>query len=365
MRLFDPGFRTTPLGYIFWLFFASRAVIYSVGYFAYHTFPVNYLPNLSTQLDSYNQGVWYGILARWDTNWFLYIADRGYTGILWAFFPLYPLSLRVLKLAPLNPYLLLTLFSNLLFLGILYLLYRIAFDESGKEDLARGVVAGACFFPFSFYFSAPYTESLSLFLLLCSYYLAKRGWWLGAFMSAMLAAATRVTGGLIVFLLGVEFLRQYKAKKVYGFRAVGFLLIPMGVVVYLLFLQVRAGDPLAFLQAQQAWMRKPSVTNLWLFNNPGSVLDKLSTVFYLGLVVGLFALRRWDYALYSLCFLAIPLSTGTFLSMPRLGMNAFPIFIALGRAVSNARNFKPVLLSVSAAFLAFYTAMFACWYWVA
>ncbi|HEX3015765.1 MAG TPA: hypothetical protein VHQ46_05230 [Desulfobacteria bacterium] len=355
----------TPWSLIISIFLVSRLIIYWLGYLAYHTLPVNQVPNLATEISNYKAGMWYGILARWDTNWYLYIADHGYTGILWAFFPLYPLSVKVLGKLPLDRYLSLTLFSNFLLLGILWCLYQIASAEGEEPDTLRNILIFAGFFPLSFYFSAPYTEGLAVFLTVFSYYLAKKGAWLAAFLAAMLVGATRVTGCLSAIVLLGEFYHQYRQGKVDAVKAVGFLLVPLGALAFILFLQDKTGDPLAFLHAQKAWLRIPLWEHLTLINIPGSAVEKWFTVIYLILVAWLIWLRRWAYAAYTLLLVAIPLSTGTFMSIPRLGMNAFPVFFAGATLVTRFKFLQLPVMLISAAFLAYFTILFTLWHWVA
>src|SRR5918995_7068834 len=78
-------------------------------------------------------------LARWDSVWYLRIADSGYgdSAPRAAFFPLYPLLVRVLAtpLGASEPALLLAAYALSLtaFLGALFLLHRLAELELGRR----------------------------------------------------------------------------------------------------------------------------------------------------------------------------------------------------------------------------------------
>jgi hypothetical protein len=104
--------------------------------------------------------------TRWDTFWYLNIARRGYQ---WktaavtsptAFFPLYPLLIRIGVLLSHRSYIVVALvLSNLSFLAALVYLWRLAAWELGQR-----VAAGPCSTLPSFrppYFSLPATRNRS------------------------------------------------------------------------------------------------------------------------------------------------------------------------------------------------------------
>src|SRR5512132_3848928 len=108
-------------------------------------------------------------LARWDSVWYLTIADSGYGGSTAraAFFPLYPLLVRGVGtvLGGSHGALLVAayLVSLAAFLGALTLLYRLTELELGCR-LAQPTLLLLAVFPAAVYFGAPYSESLFLLL---------------------------------------------------------------------------------------------------------------------------------------------------------------------------------------------------------
>src|ERR687894_1125891 len=148
-------------------------------------------------------------LARWDSVWYLRIADSGYgdSPPRAAFFPLYPLLVRAVAtpLGGSEGALLAAAFlvSLAAFVGALVLLHRLAELELGRR-LARPVLLLLALFPAAVFFGAPYAESLFLLLAVGAFYAARTGHWAWAGACAGLASATRSAG--LVLLVPLAFL---------------------------------------------------------------------------------------------------------------------------------------------------------------
>src|SRR6185503_12430190 len=147
-------------------------------------------------------------LARWDSVWYLRIADSGYgdSAPRAAFFPLYPLLVRGVAtvLGGSHGALLVAayLVSLAAFLGALTLLYRLTELELGRR-LARPTLLLLAVFPAAVFFGAPYSESLFLLLAVGAFYAARTGRWAWAGACAGLASATRSAGLLLIIPLAM------------------------------------------------------------------------------------------------------------------------------------------------------------------
>ena len=141
-------------------------------------------------------------LTTWDGDWFVGIARNGYhveafgdTGYHdYAFFPLYPMLVRVLALP--WPHLvgpLAVVLNAVLFAIALVLLVRLARRHLGE---ARAIRAAAllALFPFSYVYTMAYSETLTLALIVASFLAVERGYAGRAGVFFGLASLTRAQG---------------------------------------------------------------------------------------------------------------------------------------------------------------------------
>jgi len=142
-------------------------------------------------------------LRRWDAHWYLDVAARGYElrGALAsvqsnvAFFPLYPWAVgAVHALLPSawrgegSLFLCAVALSNVAALLGLWLLWRVAREVTGEDDVASRTVLYAILFPTGFILSAPYPEALFLLLSVGALLAAVRGRFLLAGLLGLLLA---------------------------------------------------------------------------------------------------------------------------------------------------------------------------------
>ena len=143
--------------------------------------------------------------ARWDSVWYLTIAEQGYHGAAetLAFWPLYPALLAALG-AVLGGHDLTAgvLISMASLLGSLVLLERLGLRLVG-EPSARRAVLYLALFPTAFFLGAVYSESLYLLLALGAFLLAERGRFLPAGVVCGLAILTRVAGVALLPALAI------------------------------------------------------------------------------------------------------------------------------------------------------------------
>lgn len=118
-----------------------------------------------------------GGLNRWDGQYFLHIAEHGYTyENTLAFFPLFPFILKIVSSALSSTdvitfisyrelsLVLAVLFNMICFTGAAKALYRLSKLVLGSKKKAEIAVLLFCFNPASIFFTAPYTESLFAWL---------------------------------------------------------------------------------------------------------------------------------------------------------------------------------------------------------
>ena len=82
--------------------------------------------------------------------------------------------------------------------------------------------------------------------------------------------------------------------------------------------------------------------------------------------LGLAALKiRWSYILFAGIAILLPTLTGTFSSMPRYILVAFPLYIGLALVTKSRPELRWTILSISGLLLVMNTLLFSQGYWVA
>jgi hypothetical protein len=296
--------------------------------------------------------------AQADVNHYMGISQEGYgrepfdvnsrRSQTFAFFPLLPMLLWVLRQVTNDSMLWGAALCNLFFFLALVLLYRLTMAFGYSDTIARRTIFYVAAFPVSYFFSAPFTESLFVFLTVASFYAAKRErWWLAGTIG-MFASSARLTGVLLLPALLVLSWQMYRSVQIR--KTLGLFLIPVGLFAYMFYSWRLSGDALAFLHASAAWGRKPSAFILgplfsylvhpyeivagWHFN----LLNACCALLCFFAIYVLVRRREWALSLYTFMSVLVPLSTGVLQSLERYTMGFFPVFIALAVAVKSERQ---------------------------
>lgn len=185
---------------------------------------------------------------RWDAPHYLYLAKHWYTNQgdeanFIVFFPLYPLLLKGVLFFGANPVLTAILTSSTLFVIGGYFFYRLV-ELDYSETVARLATGALAIFPTSYFFNAPYTESLFFFLFSTSFYAARKERWGLAGLLAGLGSFTRAFGVLLLPAL----LLEWFLDKNRSWKSLPLLLLPSlaGIGFYLWINQQLYADPFAF-----------------------------------------------------------------------------------------------------------------------
>jgi Mannosyltransferase (PIG-V) len=330
---------------------------------------------------------WQHAFAAWerfDALWFLRIADGGYRledGSA-AFFPLYPLAIRAVSLvlggAPLAAA---TLVSNAAFLAALYVTYVLTTTEL-SERIARTTVLLMCLFPASHFFLMPYSESLFLLLAVTTFWAARRERWTIGGSAGALAALTRSLGMVLAPALVVEALHQRaeRGARVWPAAAAATATV-LGLVAYLAYWAVRAGDWFAPITRQADWERTPSFPLLTLWNGTVDAfryLDEPNGGYWLidwlivipMLVASVYAAMRLrpSYGVYLWGGLLLPLTFAfdgrPLMSMPRFLLPLFPAFWGVALGLERLRVPASVAVAAGAAGLGVLALLTVNWYYI-
>ena len=311
------------------------------------------------------------VWARWDSDWFLRIAEHGYS---WpsstpAFFPLYPGTVAALGRVVGGHYVLAGVIVSLLAgIASAVLLARLTREHLDEAGALRAVLYLAVV-PTSLFLGAVYSESLFLALALAAFVLAERGRLGWAGIVAGLAMLTRAQGlALLPALVLFAWPRGTRARA-------ESVLVPLGVFAsFPLLLWGEIGHPFAFLDAQETVWRR----HLSAFGPLGGLgqavgdLDVVEVAFAVAmLALAAVAWRRLGatYGVYAFGALLLPMSfpsphLGGLYSFPRLAIVAFPCFMALA-ALTSSRRATIAATAVLTAGLAVFVVRWALWEWVA
>ncbi len=345
-------------------------------------------------------------LARWDAVWYLRIADQGYgpaPGLKAAFFPLYPLLVRMLGAlgggTPGANLVVAYLLSVAAFCGGLCFVYALVRRSSGSA-VAKATVLLMAVFPGSLWFGVPYAESLFLLLSAAALWCAAYGsLWLAGGLAAA-AAATRSLGVLLIVPLALYWWRRRRAGEVSRATLLALFLCPLGLAAFALGLWAGGAEPLAFAQIQSAWARETTGPVLGAWRGLAAAwlgLRQLAAgarepVFFgvaagdpyriaaMNLMLcGFLLLSLWavllsrrrvplPLAAWSLAGLAFAISAPAkpqpLMSMPRLVAVLFPLAWAVA-AWAEERRAVPLVAACGAIGLGAFAALYAGWSWLA
>lgn len=330
---------------------------------------------------------WHNLFTAWerfDALWFLRIADAGYRpddGSA-AFFPLYPLAIRGVSFAlGGHPFAASLLVSNAAFLAALVVTYLLTAAELG-ERAARTTVVLLAFFPTSYFFLMPYSESLFLLLTVTALWGARRGRWAVAGIAGILAALTRSVGLVIAPALAVEALHRRAERRGPAWPGlVAATASALGTLAYLGWWQLRTGDWLSPVTRQENWERGfswPWIT-LWegtraAFRYVGAtnggywIVDWVIVLPVLALSAYAIARYRPSYGVYVLGAaigpLAFVFADRPLMSMPRFVLVLVPAFWAAAEIAERLRVPRWALASVGSAGVGVLSVLTVNWYYI-
>jgi hypothetical protein len=317
------------------------------------------------------------VWGRWDAVHYIDIATKGYQGLDMAFFPLYPLLIRIVAAFAGSHVIAGLLISNASFFFGLLFLYKLLEHEYDRS-VARRAIFYVSIFPSAVFFSAVYTESLFFMLTVASfYYMRSHRWWLAGAIG-FFAALTRVEGVLLAVPFAMEWYAQYRSAPARGIGnlAAG-ILMPLGLSAYMGYLWVLRADPLYFSHVQIHWNRHlaapwVSVTDAFAkiahATTGQTVANELLELSFTALMVAVL-LGGWNrlrpsYVAYLALSILVPMSTSSLMSMPRFALVLFPMFAILARW-GERPWVNNLILAFSLPLLGLFTVLFADWYWVA
>ncbi len=326
-----------PLCQIFLIFVVTRLLIFVMGALSYSIFPergfVHEKKTISDVLSV--QDMW----DRFDSGWYQKLAQEGYPQRpftdnieeTWGFMPLYSLMMNVMsRITGWDLFTNGILISNGCTFLALYFFYKLVEEKYGKGMLAVSLImisAG------SFYLSIVYPSGLYLLLTSLVFYLSykkKFGW---AFIIAGLASVARIHGCLLFVIPGVDILLNHRQ---YFYRYIpAFLIALLPMALFMLYLEITCGEPLAFIKIQHSWGSKdlfPLQGFLSLFKGvrPGGSFT--NTFFWLIIawtIISTYRKLPLSYLVFTWLYFLISTSNAELFESTRYMIGLLPVFIAV------------------------------------
>lgn len=342
------GSRRHPwLNIIIWVIL-TRIAVYIAAYCVY------------TIANGYSGGLFNAMERMWvrtDAPHYIGIAQNWYqtqgdARLHLVFFPLYPIIISFFDLFIGNTFASAMVVSNLFSIGAAIAAYELAaidMDRAGALRMTRYLFL----LPGAFFFAAPMSESLFVFLCLLCIYLIRKKRYLWGCLAGGLAAFTRSPGVLLAVPVFMEYVRELVQtrragdkplflRRLWG-RGACLFLIPLGLIGYLFVNYAVSGNPFQFMIYQwENWHQrfglffntaayqmdyafKAAAGGNWgqLF---GLWLPNLIAVFgSLGIMLKGAKKLRPSYTAYFLVYFVMTIGATWLLSAPRYLAAAFPL----------------------------------------
>lgn len=302
-----------------------------------------------------------------DCYWYKQIAEQGYEKLekveriwttengdfrqsSWAFFPLYPfinyVFLNVFSLdytiAAFIPSLILTFFT-------FYLFYLFLLSINITEKKAWYGLLFFSFFPFHFYFSMYYTESLFLALVLLAFLGVNYKNKLMLISAVLLLPLTRVNGIIIMLPLVLYIAEYYKIQwnkllLINTYFKEKTLLIPFLSFVsffsWCIYQYYMTGSFIAFSLAQKGWYKTFQMPYKSLFNSANLDIQILSILVIIYLFIAIYQaikVHKLSFNIFVFIQLLLPLSAGSVISIPRYASVLFPLFYPISNYIYQSK----------------------------
>ncbi len=318
---------------------------------------------------------WLSVWQRFDTNWYLAIAQFGYGKPADVHFPpLYPALVRIGSLLVGGDDLLSAwLISNLALAATLAVLYRHTAQIAEPTTAARAI-AYLVLFPTGFFLFAPYTESLFLLFTVLLFDSLARGRLHWAGFWAFLGVLTRLQGIALVVPIAIAWYQSKPRSSARGIFAVALPSFALGI-----YLALRATiAPVGAIPTSEPDLHArlvPPWENYWyaiqtIASGQFLIADALNfvvtTLCVIVLVIGWRQLPL-THSLFAVASLVVVtmrwVDTQPLNSMVRYALTLFPVFVLLARFGKNAWVNRAVVY-LSFALALFLCGQFVMWGWV-
>ncbi|MGK7884723.1 MAG: hypothetical protein AB4057_08875 [Crocosphaera sp.] len=386
-------------------------------------------PLLHIELENDRVNFGWEVFSAWDSILYQQIANNSYDtsdsqpGSNVAFFPLFPLLIRLGTAVGLSSNFVGIIVNNIAFFLTLFVVY-IWIKKSNDDLAARWVVAILAWCPLSIFGTVIYTEGVFLLFSSLALFSFENKQYTQTIIWGILATATRITGlALIPTFLFIAWRKKLSFMAYFTAFASG-----GGTFLYSLYCWFYFNDPIAFITVQHTeWQRKRGIDwegwgrmlaeitiggKNWAAGNLVDIWHPLLFILIIVIAFGLWFYRAFipkvyfDYSLcslffllwllvgdpllntlsvlgglvllwysrkrlslivyvYGLCGLGLLLSSGGTISLNRLAYGVISLSIALGVTVSRSPRWGYFVLAFFSLLLVTFSLRFSQHQWVA
>ncbi|MCC2644431.1 MAG: hypothetical protein K0R94_209 [Burkholderiales bacterium] len=213
-----------------------------------------YQYNLAKDILSHSHLNFFSAMCKWDCKWYITIIKDGYDSAIrttgpkiwrglanWAFFPLYPYTVKSVAYITSLPPVMVGILLNQLFIFLALLIFYKYLSLFVDDDNSRFGVVLLAFSPFSIYFATLYTEALFLLLSLSGFYFMRINKPVVSAICGGLLSATRPVG----IMYSLAYFLYYGLRKKLNLKIlICCAVTTLGLLLYMLYLQLHAGEAL-------------------------------------------------------------------------------------------------------------------------
>ena len=363
------------------------AIIVKLFYFifAISLFQSHILPETVSKRSVYSME----LFKRNDSNWYEEIYKDGYPKMseadwkqvdslheqsTWAFFPLYPLSVKAIATLTHTTFCqagnIRALVFSLLCFSCFYLL---AFEFFQDEKKAFFCTMLFILFPFHYYFSMLYSEAIFTFFVLFAFICIKKEKYYFLLIPSLLLPLARVNGIILLLPFAIAILEQdhiiaktklqlSKISTKTFFKLSILLVMLLSFVAYAYYQFQLTGSYTAFSKAQSGWWRQLKMPYASFFARSEMQAQFNSVYTILTMIVAIISFRKLplSYNVFIWISLLLPLFSGSTQSMQRFIIVLFPFMFLIGDFIyTKIPKWKNVLLVVL-----FLLQLTTFYYWV-
>lgn len=343
--------RVGSIGFPFLVFSISRAAVFAVSWISLYEVSGTFTgqnPNRTQVLFAHPA---LDAMCRWDCWHYINLAERGFqSGTNTNFWPLYPWTIRAMAwLLNIHMHYAAMLVPQLACLGSYVVIYQL-FRRIEGEHAARWALLVFAFYPFSFFQSAGYPESMMVLFTAAAISLAYSDKHIAAGIALSAALMSRhlsMTAGASLLVLHVLW-RGFKPKSLLWTPKILGLVIPWVVLgAWSWYCARKFGDPISYLHARDEWG-----TSAWNGVREAFRADdhRIKVWFYISLIpaAGALALlgrrRRWGLAPFALVLMGTMFAVGA-AGLGRYSASCWPAFLPIGAWLSRRPVLGPAALA--------------------